>query len=372
MAEADENREGAVRKKSAEQREQKRRIYWTGLVAASYAIDTLFLGLFAAAGTVARSVPLLYALGAVLVVLAQYAAYRSGWNLGRRDPNLTAPLVAIGTAMQLAIVAAAPQVAFPYLANVFTVFAFGMVWLRLRDSLAVWSLGAVATGAVCYFAGERFAVPVSTPLERGLVWLYFSVVLGRSLYLSVHASDMRASLADSRARLVASLEQIKQLVDYDELTRAHSRRSLVSRLEQERSRSERTGRPFSIAIFDLDHFKRVNDGHGHDAGDEVLKAFVKTVHARMRDTDFFGRYGGEEFLMIFTDTPPALALSAVERIRKAVQAFDWSAVAPDLKLTVSAGVAGWSPGEAVGQVLNRADNALYEAKGAGRNRAHVM
>jgi diguanylate cyclase len=363
--------EDSVRKTTAEGRDQKRRVYWVHLIAASYAIDTLFLGLFAAAGTVAWPFPAAYALGALVACLGQYAAYLSGWNLARRDPNLIAPFVAIGVAMQLATVAMAPQIAFPYLANLFTVFAFGMLWLRLRDGLFVWLAGTCAIGVVFYFVGERLALPVSTPLERTLVWSYFSLVLGRSLYLSVYAGELRSRLSGSRERLYASLEQIEQLVHYDELTRTHNRRSLVERLGQERSRAERTGGVFSVAIFDLDHFKGVNDSYGHGVGDEVLKTFVKTVHATMRDTDFFGRYGGEEFLMLFTDTPPALALTGAERIREAVQDAAWPAVAPGLTLTVSAGVAGWNSGESIEQVLHRADNALYEAKRAGRNCVRV-
>lgn len=372
MLETGEKLEESARKEAAEERYRGQRVYWAHLVTASYAIDTLFLGLFAAVGTVAWRVPAAYALGAAIICVAQYAAYLSGWNLRRRDPNLTTPLVAIGAVMQLATVAMAPQIAFPYLANLFTVFAFGMVWLRLRDALFVWLAGTCAIGAVFYFVSERFAVPVSTPFERVLVWSYFSAVLGRSLYLSVYAGEMRATLAKSRERLHASMEEIRQLVHYDELTRTHNRRSLVERLGQECSRAARTGAPFSVALFDLDHFKRINDTYGHGVGDEALKLFVKTVHARMRETDFFGRYGGEEFLMLFTDTPPALALSAVERIRETVQAAAWSVVAPGLTLTVSAGVAGWNSGESIEQVLHRADNALYEAKGAGRNCARVM
>ena len=369
---ADGGREQAAVAESVVARDQKRRLYWVYLGASSYAIDALFLALFAAAGAIAWRVGAAYLLAAALVCLVQLVAYRSGWNLARRDPNLTLAFIGIAAALQLSVVAAAPQIAFPYLANLFTVFAFGMIWLHLRESLLLWSAGVAAAGALFYFLGERMAMPMATATQRALVWAYFSLVLGRSLYLSVHAAEMRATLERSRARLSASLRQIEQLVQHDELTGAHNRRALVARLEQERNRAVRGGAPFSVALFDLDHFKRVNDSLGHAAGDTALKGFVEIVHATMRDTDFFGRYGGEEFLMLLTDTPPSLALGAAERIRAAVQARDWPALAPGLALTVSCGVTGWSAEESVEQLLHRADMALYEAKRAGRNCVRVM
>jgi diguanylate cyclase (GGDEF)-like protein len=368
----DEKEEAAAAPQGAPGRDQQRRYYWAYLSAASYAIDALFLCLFAAAGSIAWTVVAAYALAAAAACLVQQVAYRSGWNLARRDPNLTLPFIAVATALQLSVVAAAPQIAFPYLVNLFTVFAFGMIWLQLRDSLLLWSAGVVSSGALFYFLGERLGMPMASALERGLVWAYFSLVLGRSLYLSVHASEMRSAIERSRARLAASLKQIEQLVQHDELTGTHNRRALVARLEQERSRADRVGAPFSVALFDLDHFKRVNDSLGHAAGDEALKGFVRIVHATMRDTDFFGRYGGEEFLMLLTDTPPSLALGAAERIRVAVEGCDWPALAPGLALTVSCGVTGWNAEESVEQVLHRADMAMYEAKRAGRNCVRVM
>jgi diguanylate cyclase (GGDEF)-like protein len=122
---------------------------------------------------------------------------------------------------------------------------------------------------------------------------------------------------------------------------------------------------------DLDHFKAINDGHGHAVGDEVLRTYAAAVQAVMRDTDIFGRYGGEEFLLILTATAPAGASVALERIGAALAACDWQAIAPGLAVTQSVGVAGYRPGESVEQLLKRADDALYEAKGAGRDRVII-
>ena len=158
---------------------------------------------------------------------------------------------------------------------------------------------------------------------------------------------------------------------YDELTKAFNRRSLVMRLEQELSRSQRTHVPFCVAMLDLDNFKAINDSHGHATGDAVLRGFAAAAQATMRKTDVFGRYGGEEFLMILTASAKAGAAGAVERACAAAAAHDWGAIAPGLKLTLSAGLAEYRPDESVEQLLNRADRALYEAKRAGRNRVAV-
>jgi diguanylate cyclase (GGDEF)-like protein len=367
VLEAEEKLEAAIRARKARHRDQRQRVVWIGATAASYAVDALFLALFAVAGTISGKVPLVYAVAAAAICAGNYVVTLKGWNLKARDPNLTKPLIILGYAMQLGVVLAAPQIAFPFFANLFTVFAFGMIWLSVRDSLAVWTLGVLGTAAVFYAVEGRIGVPASTRFELVLVWLYFSLILGRCLLLSVNSNEMRARLADSRRKLAASLEQVQQLASHDELTGTLNRRSLMAALERERSRAERSGAPFSIGLIDLDHFKRVNDTHGHGAGDEVLRALAATVHGTMRATDVFGRYGGEEFLMILVGATPALALEAMERIRAAVATKNWSSIAPDLSVTLSAGIASHCKGETIEQLLHRADLALYQAKDAGRN-----
>lgn len=367
----EEKLEKAVRAAHTRERDQARRLRWNAATAASYAMDALFLALLAWEGTIPGDVPLVYGVAAALICAAAYAVTVSGLNLRARDPSLTAPLIGAAVALQLTAVAMAPQIAFPMLANLFTVFAFGMMWMSLRQSLGVWTLGALAIGVLFYAEGERFGIPVATALERGLVWGYFSLVLGRCLVLSVQANDLRRRLAQGRSDLAASLEQMRQLAGHDELTRALNRRSLISHLEQARARAERGGESFSVALLDLDHFKIINDTHGHAAGDEVLRGFVKSAHACMRDTDVFGRYGGEEFMLILGASSPAGALPALERLRVAFAARDWSLVAEGLRVTVSAGVAGYRRGETLAQLLARADGALYKAKNSGRDRVVI-
>jgi len=368
---AEPREEKALRGAQTRARDQRERLRWTAATGASYGVDTLFLALFAAAGTVGALVPLAYGAAAAAIMAASWLLTATGVNLRLRDPNMTAPLIALAALLQVGVVALAPQLAFPFLANVFTVFAFGMLWLDPRQSLAVWTLGAAALAVLFWQAGASFSMPVASAVERVLTWLYFSLVLGRCVVLSVHASGMRRRLGESRYRLAESLEQMRQLASHDELTLSFNRRSLMARLEEDRARAERGGERFSVALLDLDEFKRVNDTYGHVVGDDVLRLFAKTAHAQMRESDAFGRLGGEEFMLILGATTPEAARAPVERLRTAFAQRDWSGIAGDLRVTVSAGVAGFQPGETMSQLLSRADGALYEAKRAGRNRVVV-
>jgi diguanylate cyclase (GGDEF)-like protein len=126
-----------------------------------------------------------------------------------------------------------------------------------------------------------------------------------------------------------------------------------------------------VALFDLDHFKSVNDAFGHAAGDAVLRHFCSAARDTMRATDRFARYGGEEFVLLMpVGTDAAAGTQATERIRAATEAQDWRAVlgGRDHVVTVSAGIATWRPDESLESVLARADVALYAAKSQGRNR----
>jgi diguanylate cyclase (GGDEF)-like protein len=371
MLQAEEKLDRALRTGGAQDRLRRQRLRWVTSTAASYAVDTLFLALFAATATIPAAIPVWYGIATAVVCCAAYLSIARGWNLAYRDPNMTEPLILVAIVLQLCVAIAAPQVAFPFLANLFTVFAFGMLWLTLRNAVAMWSLGVFGTGIVFYLAGGRFAAPSGSGVEVFLMWLYFSLILGRCLLVSVAANETRMRLTQSRRQLADTLEQVQRLASRDELTRALNRRSLIAALERERSRAERSGAPFCIAMIDLDHFKLVNDSYGHAAGDAVLRAFSAVVHDTMRNTDIFGRYGGEEFILVLVGAAPQAALEAVERVRVAVAGHDWRTMSPDAPVTMSAGVAGFRKGETVEQLLHRADQALYQAKHDGRNRTNL-
>ncbi len=213
-------------------RDQKQRLRWTGWTAASYALDTLFLGLFWTAGhDPGGSVPLAYGLAGAAICGAvvrrdrhrpQPAAARSEHGPCRRS--------ALAVLLQLAVVGMAPQLAFPFLANLFTVFAFGMTWTPVRQAVAGLDLRRCWRSACCstrWASGSRCRCRRAA--ERVLVWSYFSLILGRCLLLSVQANELRRRLQEGRRKLADSLEQVQQLASHDELTRTLNRRSLMAR-----------------------------------------------------------------------------------------------------------------------------------------------
>jgi diguanylate cyclase (GGDEF)-like protein len=145
----------------------------------------------------------------------------------------------------------------------------------------------------------------------------------------------------------------------------YNRAKLYELLDGARHEHERYGTPFAVIMFDIDHFKAVNDRHGHGTGDAVLRELGRRTQGLMRETDHFGRWGGEEFLVIATHTEATGAVELAERIRLSVAEEPFPGVGT---VTVSLGVAEIGPGEPLEYLEERADTALYRAKEAGRNR----
>lgn len=175
------------------------------------------------------------------------------------------------------------------------------------------------------------------------------------------AADL-ASLAIERKRMSDALAY---QASHDELTRLENRRRIEERLQDEIRRAERYARPFSVAILDVDHFKAVNDRHGHGVGDRVLRDLAEVLSSNVRLTDTCGRWGGEEFLLILQETALDGALSVTEELRRSLGENEFPPVG---RMTVSMGVCEYNPGEGKNAALRRVDAALYAAKAAGRNR----
>lgn len=179
----------------------------------------------------------------------------------------------------------------------------------------------------------------------------------RQIEKIVHISDQyQAMLRDLNERL-------KRISTHDELTGLPNRRHLRERIAQAAAQGKRTGAPCCIALADIDRFKKVNDTLGHSAGDAVLVRTAQALHSGMRQYDLCGRWGGEEFLMLFPGCVGADAVALAERIRGLV-----AAIGEAPHVTLSVGVTELRPGEALDEALKRADAALYKAKEFGRDR----
>ena len=133
-------------------------------------------------------------------------------------------------------------------------------------------------------------------------------------------------------------------------------------------RCQRSNQHCSVALIDLDWFKQINDTFGHPAGDEALRTFAITIFANIRGIDKFGRYGGEEFLLILPDTPQGTAIRTLDRLREIMAGLDWAAISPRMTVTMSVGLTSVRVNDTTDTILNRADRALYRAKEGGRDR----
>lgn len=154
----------------------------------------------------------------------------------------------------------------------------------------------------------------------------------------------------------------------DPLTGTGNRIAMDQTLEREIDMARRHMQPLSLLMLDIDHFKRINDSHGHGVGDEVLKAVADSIKSQLRNVDMVFRFGGEEFLILLANTNREAAAMVGERLRYAAQAEDYFADGTRIELTVSLGCATLLPGESAESLVRRADNALYVAKREGRNR----
>jgi diguanylate cyclase (GGDEF)-like protein len=189
--------------------------------------------------------------------------------------------------------------------------------------------------------------------------------------VAARTAALEASLAHNDA-LLAEVQAKGQLLEVqsreDALTGVANRRHFDERLSAEIARAERYAHPLCLLLVDLDHFKRINDGAGHAAGDAVLRLAARTMAANARATDFVARIGGEEFAVLLPEQDFSGAFAAAENLRALVAGLDTTHIAPGLNLTASLGVAALRQGEGRDALLRRADAALYAAKNAGRNR----
>lgn len=154
----------------------------------------------------------------------------------------------------------------------------------------------------------------------------------------------------------------------DLLTGLSNRRDMVERLDRELSRYKRYGAPFSVILFDIDNFKQVNDRYGHDVGDKTLRTIAGVFGRELRKTDVCGRWGGEEFLVLCPETGPAEAFLVGEKCRRAIGATEMYSRLGDIRVTLSGGICGVEPGLGIDELIRRADEALYGAKGSGKNK----
>jgi len=307
-----------------------------------------------------------------------YGVLRSGLNRYWPDPSLTLPQMVVATFWVMLLMMLAPKVRGILLMLYAVVFLFGVFRLRRREYLALTGLVILGYGFVVLrdiYGGS--GVPATL---EALQFVVLSVSLIWLAFFGSYVGKLRETVSKRNAELNTALARNQRLAIHDDLTGTYNRRHIMQILEQEQLRAQRTVRGFSICLMDLDHFKEVNDRHGHLGGDEVLRQFAVRVLAEIRTLDRvgrdgvdsngqnFGRYGGEEFLLVMPETDLDGAHVCVDRIRRRVAETPFQVAGTPVSLTVSCGLAAYRPGEDMRATLARADQALYQAKEAGRDR----
>ena len=348
---------------------QRIRLAMSGLAALLMVFCLVVMNSVAAAGLASTSEVRVWTACSVLGLIAVYAAIRSGWSRRFKDPALTlAQILYAVTCCAAAFVIAGPArgVTLPILA---IILMFGIFGLTTRQMLGVLVYSLVAFVVASGVVAARDEPDYPTVVAAAYVGMVVVVLLS-STFLTTRVQSTREHLRRQKAELAQALEQIRQLATHDDLTGLLNRRAMLDRMQLEQRRSLRSGSPLLIAQLDIDHFKVVNDTHGHAAGDLVLQSFADTVRRNVRDTDVLARWGGEEFVLLLCDTPAADAVALMERLRQAVQAMQVPVAqgGQPITVTVSIGLARHTPADPLAGTLERADRALYAAKAGGRNR----
>jgi diguanylate cyclase (GGDEF)-like protein len=230
------------------------------------------------------------------------------------------------------------------------------MWL-LAVPLVAAAVGFAQRGVRALWGGESIATEMVTDSTVNVVSAIFYMVVALTFHATLLGLVIGRILIDLRYRS-----------RHDALTGLLNRRAMEETLLVQMQRSRRTGEPFTVLMIDLDHFKTVNDRHGHAAGDRALKHTAAALKAELREVDAVGRFGGEEFLILMPGATVETALPVAERLRQAL-VIDAAAVdgAP-LLLSASIGIAQWrEPAEEPSRLLMRADAALYDAKQRGRD-----
>ncbi len=311
--------------------------------------------------------------GVALTNLYFYAMIRSGLNRRLADPSMTVPQLAIAFLWAMVLMLSSTELRGAMMMVYVITLLFGIFGLTRRGFFGMTAF-ALAGYFVVVYAGYAFS-PDRFDLSREVI---MAVILSASLvwcaWFGSYMATLKETLRQNNTELREAVSSASRMATRDHLTQSFNRRYMMDCLSREKKRADKAGSSFSVCIFDLDHFKHLNDRYGHLVGDEVLSAFAYLARQELRATDVidldsegrcFGRFGGEEFMCLLPSTEEDGARKCAERLRVATAEKEFRG---GVRITLSAGVAEYVPGESVADTLQRADEALYLAKQSGRDR----
>jgi diguanylate cyclase (GGDEF)-like protein len=309
-------------------------------------------------------------LSAIIVVniLSWYGVMRAGLNLRYADPSLTLPQILSA----LVIIAGAYSITGPVHGAVLMlltlVLVFGIFNLKAGDARIAGASTVVIMAITCVV--KSITEPQYFPIQLEIAhFVLVACIVPTISALAAQLASLRARLQAQKEELTEALERIQILATRDELTGLYNRRHMMDVLMQQQKHLARHGHHrLCVAILDIDLFKRINDGYGHQVGDDVLRGFARALTSQLRETDVVARWGGEEFLVLLTEADLDEAIEGLERVREHLRQTQTVDYLPDLHPTFSAGIALLSSHEPLDHSIERADRALYKAKAGGRNR----
>ena len=297
--------------------------------------------------------------------------FLSGRNLRYDDPSLTEAQVLVALAWQPLVLAQFDSARGVMMIFYMLILLFGVFQLTPKVFVRCAIFAFFGFAAMLLF--EAYRMPM---LDSSMAWLQVWVLFILLVWLCLFSSYVQAMRKRMRQRRFAlqahqdtlrgMMRQLEDLVATDELTGLFNRRHFLRVATRELEHTAPGGQ-HGLALIDLDHFKRINDAHGHAAGDRVLQTFAAVARACLRDGDIIARYGGEEFVLLLPNTDADQFTACCERLREAFAKAEPVGVKVD-NLSLSAGMTLLVAGDDLDEALQRADQALYQAKRGGRNR----
>jgi diguanylate cyclase len=303
----------------------------------------------------------------LLIIIILYIVFRTGLNLWMSDPSLTSIQMFVACLFVMYGIYYAHEVRGLFFSMYILILLFGIFRLYTRQFLFVSAFALLTYGADIVLLNIFYSQGINLKIEC-FQWLGMAFVLTSVSVIGGNISSIRRELSVSRKNLQSSLKVIREMAIHDDLTGFYNRHYLMNLIDSENSRSVRTSSVFSLVMLDIDKFKKINDAYGHQTGDQVLKTFAAIIRGILRKTDFCGRYGGEEFLIMLTQTDIQAARVFAERIRNCVENSFFPCLGPDARVTVSIGLTEHRSQEDIEKTISRADELLYKAKEEGRNR----
>ncbi len=312
-----------------------------------------------------------FAFGIVaLINILLYLTFRTGLNKRFADPSLTMIQMCIAALGAMVVIYFTDKVRGVILIVYIVTIMFGVFRFNLRQYIKFTFFSVLSYIAVILLLINNHPDRINLRIELLQVVVLAAVLIWFSM-IGSYLNDLRASLSTTNRNLKKALNTIHDLAILDDLTKAYNRRHLFEELKHKKGLADRGGSVFSIALLDLDRFKRINDTYGHVKGDEVLKHLIRSIRHEIREIDSISRYGGEEFIIVMDNTVIKGAEECAYRIKKAVAGLRFPGFSDAFRMTVSIGITAYKPLESIDQTIIRADKAMYRAKAEGRDRICV-